>query len=886
MGTRIDSEIPELPGRSDAPTLDGGEAGSVSAVVSEIALTPGETLGRYVVLARIGAGGMGVVFAAWDPELDRRVAIKVMRAVADPERAAKHRARLLREAQALARLDHPNVIAIHDVGDGDGRVWIAMDLVRGQTLAQWLRARPRHWSEVLAKLRPVADGLAAAHEASLVHRDVKPDNVMVSEPGERVRVMDFGLARAPLDAQLDGGSSGTSVSADASRRVSAREGTPGYMAPEQWLGVTADERSDQFGFCVMAYEALFHARPFDGVTVQELAASVVSGQLRPPPRRARGVPGWLRAIVLRGLSRDPERRFPSMAALGEALARGQSRARTRRALFALAGVGGAVAVAVGVAGLDHAARVAACRDEADALARDWNPDVADALRRAIEGVEVTFAAQTAARALPALDAWASRWRASATALCQAARVDVAIDEQAYARGRWCLDERRMELAAALETLSRADARTVRRTMQVIVELAEPDACENGSGAVLAPPVDLDEQGRQEVYARLARARALVLGGDAAQGEALALQVLHEAQAARWPALEAEAHETLAQLHDRRGDFAAARREYTEAYFVALAGGAPATAVEAAEKVAFTVGVRLAEPADAMPWLRHAEILLATLPDPTQLREATHLVERGAVEYAAADIDASEASYQRALAIRERELGPDHAAVAGVLNNLGNIDMVRGRPARAAESYARACAVLRDVHGSAHPDVGTCLVNVASAAAANGDKAGAIALYEQALANLEAALGEAHPSVAANLNNLAMVLATTGETARAKAMYQRALSLAEAALGPEHPLLAHPLLGLGQLALAEGDRDAAARLGERALAIRSRDDTPPRARAEAQWFLAQALGDSDRARARVLAAGARSEFREQDPEAVAEIDALLATWDQADARVSP
>ncbi len=868
--------MPGLPGRSDAPTLDGAEGGSASALPSEIALAPGQTLGRYVVLARVGSGGMGVVFAAWDPELDRRVAIKVMRAAADAERAAQQRARLMREAQALARLDHPNVIAIHDVGGSDGRVWIAMDLVRGQTLAQWLRLRPRHWSEVLAKLRPVADGLAAAHAAGLVHRDVKPDNVMVGEPGERVRVMDFGLARRPVEAAGEGG---TSSSGDATRRASAREGTPGYMAPEQWLGVTADERSDQFGFCVMAYEALFHARPFDGATVQQLAASVVSGQLRPPPRRARRVPAWLRAIVLRGLERAAERRFPSMAALGDALARGQARTRTRRGLFALAGIGVAVAVAVGAAGLDHAARVAACRDEAAALDDDWNPEVAAALLRAIAAVDVPFAGETAARAVPAIEAWAARWRATATALCDAARVEVALDEPGYARGRWCLDERRMELVAALETIGRGDARSVRRTMQMIVDLSDPDGCDDGSSELVTPPLDLDESARRDAFARLARARALVAGGDAAVVEPMAQQVLHEAQAAAWPSLEAAAHGSLGMLHDRRGDFAAAQREHTEAYFVALAGGAPALAAVSADKIAFTLAVRLARPADAMPWLRHAEILLATLPDPTGLREASHAVERGGVEYAAGDLDAAEASYQRALSIRERVLGPDHAAVASVLNNLGNIDMVRGQAARAGENYARACALLREVHGPAHPDVGACLVNVASSASATGDKRRAVALYEAALANLEAALGEVHPAVASNLNNLAMVLADTGETARAKAMYQRALSLAEQALGLEHPLLAHPLLGLGQLALREGDRPTAALLGERALAIRSRDDTTPRARAEAQWLVAQALADSDRVRARSLAEAALAGFRDEDPSAVAEITSLLARWDR-------
>ncbi|MEX1369083.1 MAG: protein kinase [Nannocystaceae bacterium] len=294
----------------------------------------GAAVGRYLVLSRVGAGAMGVVLAAYDPELDRKVALKILKPGGTDLRRARER--LQREAQALAKLDHPNVVAVYDVGVHAEQLFVAMEFVAGQTLGQWTKSAPelcpsssrrndaadpravrvRPWQEVLEVFVQAGRGLAAAHEAGLVHRDFKPENVMLSEGG-RVRVMDFGVARvgnAKAQAETD-----PDAPVDFLTQPGALMGTPAYMSPEQFGFGPIDARSDQFGFCVALHEALYGARPFPGQTVGELVHALHEGVVRGPPRSAR-VPSWVRAVVLRGLATNPDDRFASMQALLDALA--------------------------------------------------------------------------------------------------------------------------------------------------------------------------------------------------------------------------------------------------------------------------------------------------------------------------------------------------------------------------------------------------------------------------------------------------------------------------------------------------------------------------------------------------------------------------------------
>ena len=223
-------------------------------------LAPGSRVDRYQILGAVGRGGMGEVYAAYHPDLDRKIALKVVHEAG--AESAERRARLLREARAIARLSHPNVVVVHDAGTVDGRVYIAMEFVEGETVDAWLRAGSRGWREVVDVFIAAARGLAAAHAAGIVHRDFKPQNVMIGRDGT-VRVMDFGLARLaeePPDCP-DVGATGPATRPRDGDEDGRAVGTPAYMAPEQFRGEAIDARADQFSFCVALHEALFGIRP-------------------------------------------------------------------------------------------------------------------------------------------------------------------------------------------------------------------------------------------------------------------------------------------------------------------------------------------------------------------------------------------------------------------------------------------------------------------------------------------------------------------------------------------------------------------------------------------------------------------------------------------------
>jgi len=330
----------------DAPAvLEGDPAGPRDATAGEL-LVVGARIGRYVIEAHVGAGAMGRIYAAHDPELDRKVAIKLLRAERDDEVG---RDRLLREARALARLAHPHVVAVFDVGAVGDRVFVAMEYVAGTTLTQVLARRRHAWREVLALLTPVAAGLAAVHATGQVHRDVKPDNIMLGDDG-RVRLMDFGLACVPAphdpDIALEATQPGRGHALDPAplTQTGMWIGTPPYMAPERWRGDAADARSDQFAFCVTLWEALYGCRPFLGRGLAELERTITGGTVSPPPGTG-DVPRWLQRVVARGLAVDPADRYPSMDALIEAVGRGRRWARAR---WIAATLGLAVAATAGI----------------------------------------------------------------------------------------------------------------------------------------------------------------------------------------------------------------------------------------------------------------------------------------------------------------------------------------------------------------------------------------------------------------------------------------------------------------------------------------------------------------------------------------------------------
>ncbi len=285
----------------------GIEAQLFGAPVRKIAV------GRYEVVGELGTGGMGVVYRARDPELDRDVAIKLLRPSGSQHDPSTARSRLVREARAMARLTHPNVATVHEVGEFEDQVYVAMEYVEGRTLTQWLDQTQRDWREIVEMYVQAGRGLAGAHDKGVVHRDFKPDNVMVSSDG-RVLVLDFGLARSNSDAEEQSRPVEVDEDDPSLTLTGALVGTPAYMSPELYAGEPADARSDQFAFAVGLWEAVYRQRPFHGDSLASLAQAVMDGSIREPigagPR-----PAWLRRVLERALSVSADDRYPTLHAM-------------------------------------------------------------------------------------------------------------------------------------------------------------------------------------------------------------------------------------------------------------------------------------------------------------------------------------------------------------------------------------------------------------------------------------------------------------------------------------------------------------------------------------------------------------------------------------------
>ncbi len=842
----------------DTARTDSSASESAEAVVGQI--PRGATLGRYVVLDLLGAGGMGVVHTAYDPELDRKVALKLLRTD-----HAVGRARLLREAQALARLAHPNVVAVHDVGATEQHVFIAMEFIHGVTLARHLEAHTLAWPEVLELFVAVGRGLAAAHAAGLVHRDLKPDNVMVGGDG-RVRVLDFGLARASLARSDAGEESPTASALDVSLTHPGKLlGTPKYMAPEQWLAVAVDARTDQFALCVMLWQALFGEPPFAGDSVPALMRNVVEGRLSAPSRPARA-PTWLRRVLERGLAVEPAARFPTVATLLAALAEGQARGRRRRLLGGLLVVGGLVGAGFGGQSLARARTRASCEALGAGVAVHWNDGARASLRAALVGTGLDYAATSFDRLVPWIDRWTAEWARARTDVCVAAEVEDDLSPALYVRASACLDERLEALPALLAALHQADAAAVAQAVPAAASLPALTPCSDAATLARSPALPEEPGSHAQVGAvrrDLMRARGLAAAGHAIQGLEAAGSALAAIDPQVQPALAAEAQLLVGDLEHRTGALAAAEGSLTRAFEAASQLGADELAATAAIGLTRVVGHGSPRHAEGLLWARVAAPLVRRLDHDdgllgADLRDARALVEqaRGAYSEAMAlheevlrirqrelgpehpavartlvnqailhgllgAYDREAALFEQALVVSERALGPDHPEVARILHNLAIGLSMRGELERALALQVRALTLWQRAHPPEHPDVVAAMMNLGRIHQARGDLDQALALGEQALVVSERALGPDHPEFAMALNNVATMYWDREDYDKVQALLARSLAIQEKALGPDHPDLVLPLVNLASVHKLRGALGEATALLRRALAIQER-----------------------------------------------------------------
>lgn len=821
------------------------------------ALTRASMLGRYTVLGMIGKGAMGEVYAAYDPELDRKIAIKLVRLGRDQGSAQEGRVRLLREAQAIAKLSHPNVVTVYDVGAFHDDVFIAMQYVDGNTLGYWMHAEPRTWAEILAVYADAGRGLVAAHEKGLIHRDFKPENVMISPDGA-VRVMDFGLARGVFerDAQPalpaedrvseSGTASAGNPDIESTREVllgkvvarprlgessetlniritqtGAMLGTPAYMSPEQFKGGQIDERTDQFSFCVALYEALYGERPFSGRSLNEIMDSVGKGELQPVPADSK-VPSWVRKIVVRGLQRDPANRWPSMKELLSVL--DKSRLGTPRRRFA-------ASAAAKLAGIWEAPRRGKVGQSA----------IKEEIRQAFLATGKKYAEAAFEKVSVILDRYARSWCDMYTDTCEATHVREEQSVEIFDLRMASLEEGLDSLRALSQVFREASADVVENAVSAASALGNLERCADVKllRAVVRPPEDpVVRAAVDRLRTRLAEVRVLCNVGRLTEGLKLLGPLEEEVRRTGYGPLLAETLFELGNLHGERRDATIAAAAFEEAVWTAVLARHDEVAAKAAAQLVYVVGDAQLRFDAGEIWARHADTLL-------------------------------------------RRMGGQEYLWGWLYNNRGAMRERQGRLADAVEDARRAVAAKEKVHGPDSAEVGMSLSNVAINLEQLGDVEAAVQTMERALRILETCVGPEHPRTAILLSNYGEILNRLGRFEEAAEVCARAIAIFEGESAPDGVMLSYPLTALGLAYLGSGKAALALPVLERAALIRDEKESKSTCLGEVHFALACALTEAgdDRSRALALCLRAREEYTRETPNpvtkwALAQIDFWL------------
>lgn len=579
-------------GRGDA---DGGDETAPWPLVKDwrSQITQGTQIGRYVVVSGLGEGGMGTVYLANDPVLDRRVALKLLHRTTRISESVNLKARLEREAQALARVSHPNTVAVYDVGTSNDGIFIAMEHVAGVTLRTWLTAAPRHWKEIVEVFLQAARGLSAIHSVGLVHRDFKPSNVIVADTGQ-VKVLDFGLVRTGSHAEVptraaptvepdqaapsqtgdsDSGSRSSPLS-NPLTEVGWVSGTPGYIAPELFEGALASPWVDQFAFGAALFGALFNTRAFKGRSAATYRQSLRQGLPRVPP--GSNVPAWLANIALRCMSLRPEERFPSMEAVIAALENDPARRwkRLGRAALLAVAVAGAVAAGMELNSRDRCERVT------DLQASLWSPQQAARIRERLVSSKPGFTPRID-RALASIHTAASGWANQAHLSCKALRQaqPSAIEVQREA----CLQRQKQALTILVDAVAQVDAAIVASVDDVVEEFLDGLGCQSDEALMRVRPDDVPPSRKElasTLRARLFRVRVLanLKNLNAALTEARAVAALASQEGLK--GFQSEAHTIVGNAEAARGDAEAAMSHYQAAFSLGIEAGTDESAFHA------------------------------------------------------------------------------------------------------------------------------------------------------------------------------------------------------------------------------------------------------------------------------------------------------------------
>ena len=863
--------------RTDPPPsaseLESGETLPVDPLLlgpSSPALRVGTRVGRYLLEEELGRGGMGVVYAALDPELDRKVAIKLLRTAA--AEGTEGKARLGREAQALARLAHPNVIAVFDVGSAGDDLFIAMEMCRGGTLRAYQQGKG--WREVVLAYVNAGRGLAAAHAAGLVHRDFKPDNVLVGDDG-RMRVTDFGLVRAsgpaggretaPAQALKDrpvaratspASSSGSGSSSSSSlTEAGSVVGTPMYMAPEQLTGREVGPATDQFALAVSLWQALHDEPPFLAVDLTERVRQIEGGQRRAPKNRA--VPSRVNRALMRALAGTPAARWPDLTTFLDELER-STRPRTP---WIAAGAGVAVtAGAIAFFALGRGGEPPCQRADA-AGAGLWSAQRAG-VERAFAATGTPFAAGAFGFADTRLGGFERDWRAAAIAACKDTRVrhtqSAAVLDQRVA----CLASRRHRVVALIAALGRATRAHVDDVDELVGALPRLEECNDAE--VLAGKAPRPEQPARraalaQVEERIAATRGKldVLDDDQARAAAAAeaSATVAEAAAIGYAPTQAEALITRAHIERQQGAVEAARRDLVEAAAAGTRGGDRAAVASAYLDLLYLDADLRADLPSAESWSQLAGAAVDAIGGPPGKRadlaeyRATLAQARGDFTAAvsileqavgdeslapelreplkgdlanvltdAGEYDAAEAIFDEIIPVRSAAMGAEHPKVLGLRANRANLFYYRGDFVRCRDAHREILEARERALGKDHPAVALSLQALSTCLNKSARSKEALPLAERAVAIFLATRGAEHPDTLSARSDLGGVYSHLGDHARSLAVNEELLATRERALGKDHPDLAMTLVNTAIEAKNAGRVTEAIAYHERALGI--------------------------------------------------------------------
>jgi len=806
----------------------------------------GAKLGRYLILDVLGKGGMGVVYAAFDPELDRKVALKLLR----PELAGGEAGamRLLREGRAIAKLAHPNVVTVFDVGTHDGAVFVAMELVDGTSLDAWLDEAPRAWREVVGVFLQAGEGLVAAHAAGMVHRDFKPANVLLGKDG-RARVTDFGLARfgdadVKREDKLAAGRGDARIT-----RTGALVGTPAYMAPEQFAAREVDAKSDQFSFAVSLYEALYGERPFPGLTISEIHANIVADNVWPAPSGA-PVPAWLRSVVLRGLLAKPDERFPSLEAMLRELRR--DRSRQRRV------IGGAVlAIAAAAAGTALLVRSGehgpTCELAAAPVAKAWNATRRAALAKAFVASGAQDAELLVERVSANLDEFSRKLEGMYVEACTATNVTRTQSAQLLDLRTDCLDRRAGELEALVDVfVATTNPKTVQAALQSSRQLGSIEACADTKALteVVPPPADPSARAKlAELEPQLQKLRARRLAGEIKDARPEAEALAQASEQLDYAPFRAKALFELADIMVRLGEYekadammeqsidAAARgrdhKQVAQGYLWRVtnvgqnlgrfdkglelaeiatrandqAGTDPKIAAQLHASRAHML-TALGKPAEAVVEAKKSlEIRQQQLPEETLFLARGHLA-LGTAELATGNEKDAATHFEAARVTMEKALHPNHPELITLLHNYGELVMHQGDLDRARELNERAVAIARRAFGDDNTSMFAPMNNLGEIATQQLRYKDALAIYLEMQRLAKGGIDPKHPFHGVVAGNLGGVYLALGELDNARTALEQSVAHLEKTVGPKHDAIAEPILALARVYEAKKERKRA------------------------------------------------------------------------------